>query len=284
MTTQTHFAMIGAGGRMGRSIIALVPTPAGEGLSLSGALERSGSDLLGHDAGELAGWTNPGDGGTRKAGVALSDDLNTVLGKAQVAIDFSSPATTLRVAAACAERAASGTPTALVVGTTGFTPKERAELDAFGDRIALLVAPNMSLGVNLLFYLTGVAAKGLVGFEPEITEIHHHHKKDAPSGTAQRLKEVVLESLGRGESDVVYGREGVSDPRPFNEVGVHALRGGDVVGEHTVFFFGDGERVELKHQATSRSTFATGALAAAKFMAGQPAGRYSMNDVLQIGK
>ena len=158
----------------------------------------------------------------------------------------------------------------------------QSRLAAYADRIPLLIAPNMSLGVNLLFYLSGVAARGLAGFEAEITEIHHHHKKDAPSGTAQRLKEVVLENQNLDESNVVYGRQGIGDPRPATEVGVHALRGGDVVGEHTVFFFGDGERVELTHRATSRSTFASGALAAAQFLAGRAPGEYSMNDVLQI--
>ncbi|MEQ9363457.1 MAG: 4-hydroxy-tetrahydrodipicolinate reductase [Leptospirales bacterium] len=271
-----RFAMVGAGGRMGRAIIGLVPELSGGRLVLSGALERAGSALLGVDAGELAGWRDA-DGAMRRAGVPLTDDPMVALADARVAIDFTSPATTLRVAEACAEGGV-----ALLVGTTGFSEDEKKRLSAFADRIPLLVAPNMSLGVNLLFYLTGVAARGLADFETEITEIHHHHKKDAPSGTAQRLKEVVLENLALNESNVVYGRSGVGDPRPGDEVGVHALRGGDVVGEHTVFFFGDGERVELTHRATSRSTFASGALAAAKFLAGQKPGVYSMNDVLQI--
>lgn len=259
---------------MGRAIMGLAQTH--RDLVLGGALERKGSELVGADAGELAGWQDA-EGATGRAGVSVSEDPDEALKDVQVAIDFTSPATTLRVAEICAEKKV-----ALLIGTTGFTPVEKAKLLGFADRIPVLLAPNMSLGVNLLFHLTGVAARGLSDFETEITEIHHHHKKDAPSGTAQRLKEVVLENQGRDESNVVYGRSGIGDPRPGDEVGVHALRGGDVVGEHTVFFFGDGERIEITHRATSRSTFASGALAAAKFLAGQKPGVYSMNDVLQI--
>ena len=275
-TSNVNFAMIGAGGRMGRSIIGLVPETIGAGLRLSGALERPGSDLLGADAGELAGWRG-GAGEARNAGVAITDDLDLALRNAHVAIDFSSPATTLRVAEICKRQG-----TALLVGTTGFSVAEKNQLVEFAREIPLLIAANMSLGVNLLFYLTKIAARGLANFEAEITEIHHHHKKDAPSGTAQRLKEVLLEELARNEDQVVYGRSGIGDGRPAAEIGVHALRGGDVVGEHTVFFFGEGERVELTHRATSRSTFASGALTAAKFLAKQMPGLYSMNDVLQI--
>lgn len=276
MSGSPKFAMIGAGGRMGRAIISLVPDGGSDGPVLSGALERTGSDLVGIDAGELAGWRDA-DGGARSAGVALTDDPAIALVGADVAIDFTSPATTLRMAEICAQRQV-----AFLVGTTGLSETEKQQLIVYADRIPLLIAPNMSLGVNLLFYLTGVAARGLADFEAEITEIHHHHKKDAPSGTAQRLKEVLLDSLNLDETNVVYGREGIGDPRPQKEVGVHALRGGDVVGEHTVFFFGDGERVELTHRATSRSTFASGALAAAKFLAAQKPGVYTMNDVLKI--
>lgn len=267
------FAMVGAGGRMGRSIIALSTEQhidAQPWLRLAGAAERSGSEWIGKDAGTMAGVS--------ELGVAVTDDLAVALENARAVIDFSAPETTLRLAELCADRGI-----ALIVGTTGFTPEQRAALSGFADRIALLVSPNMSVGVNLLFHLTEVAAKAVPGFETEVTEIHHHHKKDAPSGTAQRLKEVLLESLGRSEEDVVYGREGIGDPRPAQEIGVHALRGGDVVGEHTVFYFGDGERLELVHRATSRKIFAAGALRSAAFLAGRPAGEYSMKDVLGIG-
>ncbi len=271
--TAVPFAMVGAGGRMGRSIIALSTEQSLEQqpwLRLAGALERNGSEWIGKDAGTMAG--------VAELGVTVSADPAAAIENARAVIDFSAPETTLRVAELCAERSI-----ALIVGTTGFTPEQREQLSGFADRLALLVSPNMSVGVNLLFHLTEVAAKAVPGFETEVTEIHHHHKKDSPSGTAQRLKEVLLENLGRSEADVVYGREGIGEPRPAQEIGVHALRGGDVVGEHTVYYFGDGERIELVHRATSRKIFAAGALRSAAFLAGKAPGEYSMKDVLGIG-
>ncbi|MCB1314700.1 MAG: 4-hydroxy-tetrahydrodipicolinate reductase [Leptospiraceae bacterium] len=265
--------MVGAGGRMGRTIIALSKATATDlenPLQLVGALENSGSDAVGRDAGSLAGL--------EPMQVVISPELATAIDPAKVVIDFSSPANTLRVAEYCARQAK-----ALVVGTTGFSTTEKSVLEGFADRIPLLIAPNMSVGVNLLFHLVEQAARSLRdGYDMEIVEAHHHHKKDAPSGTAMRLKEVLLAATKRTEADVVYGREGLIGARPAREIGVHTLRGGDVVGDHTVYFFGDGERVELTHRAASRNTFAAGALRAAAYLAGQSPGLYHMRDVLNI--
>lgn len=267
------FAMVGAGGRMGRTIIRLsrdFTDRRGEPLTLSGALERADSPLAGQDAGTLAGGP--------ALGVLVSGDAEHALRGARVAIDFSAPESTLAVAKVC-RRLGVG----LVVGSTGLSPAEKRELEAAAADIPLLIAPNMSLGVNVLFHLTAIAAEALAsGYDVEVTEAHHHHKKDAPSGTAVRLKEILLETLGRSEQDVSYGRSGMPGARPPREIGVHALRGGDVVGDHTVFFFGEGERIELTHRATSRETFARGALNAGAFIASAAPGLYSMRDVLGV--
>ncbi len=264
----THCAMLGASGRMGRAIISLMKEG---GLVLSGALDHSTSPFLGMDAGSVAG-TDP-------LGVAITDSLERSLEGARVAIDFSGPAASLQAARECAARGV-----ALVVGTTGFSPQEKAELLSFGAKIPLLVAPNMSVGVNLLFHLTSIAARALQqGYDVEVVEAHHRHKKDAPSGTAVRIKEVLLESLGRSEEQVIYGRQGITGERPPEQIGVHTVRGGDTVGEHTVLFMGEGERIELTHRASSRDTFARGAVRAALHLVEADPGVYSMNDVLQIG-
>ncbi|MBX7057255.1 MAG: 4-hydroxy-tetrahydrodipicolinate reductase [Leptospirales bacterium] len=268
-----RFAMSGAGGRMGRTIIALsrrTHSPEGKSFELVGALERPDSSLLGLDAGVTAG--------VGPLQIAISDQPGLALQQAQVVIDFSSAAGALAVAAACADRGV-----ALAVGATGLSAAERARLEGFAARIPLLISPNMSLGVNILFRLTEIACKALgPGFDAEIHEVHHRFKRDAPSGTAMRLKEILLRELSREEGDVVYGRSGEPGPRGAAEIGIHALRGGDVVGDHTVYFFGDGERVELTHRASSRETFAAGALRAAAFLADQPPGLYAMKDVLGI--
>lgn len=255
---------------MGRAILALLNSPQHSNeFALSAAFEHPTSDLIGTDAQLLVGGS--------ASGTLIQSDLAALAG-AQVIIDFSRPASTLALAEACAREGV-----ALVSGTTGFSPAEKGTLLAFAKEIPLLSAPNMSVGVNLLFHLTAVAARALgESADVEITEIHHHHKLDAPSGTAQRLKEVLLEELGRTESNVSYGRHGASARREPNEIGVHTLRGGDVVGEHTVHFFGMGERIELTHRAASRDTFAAGSLRAAAFLAGKAPGVYSMQDVLQL--
>ncbi|MBI3395994.1 MAG: 4-hydroxy-tetrahydrodipicolinate reductase [Spirochaetia bacterium] len=256
------FAMIGAAGRMGRTIIALTMSDFASELRLSGALEYPESPHVGKDAGELAG--------VGASGVTVTGKMAEALTGAKVAIDFSRAESVLANARACAEAGVG-----LVVGTTGLTESERTELTTLSKKIPMMVSPNMSVGVNALFALVAEAARRLSGYDVEIVEIHHHHKKDAPSGTAVRLKEIVRDTLGRQESDVIYGREGLVGERPRLEIGVHAVRGGDVVGDHTVYFMTNGERVELTHRASSRNAFAGGAVRAALFLAGKNPGLWS---------
>jgi 4-hydroxy-tetrahydrodipicolinate reductase len=194
-----------------------------------------------------------------------------------VLIDFTQPENTIEVLKVCEFYKKS-----IVIGTTGFTKEQFDLIQQYKEKIPVLISPNMSLGVNVLFFLVQQAAKLLREFEVEITEIHHSKKKDAPSGTAIRLKDIVLQMYGFKENDVIYGRKGIVGERPKNEIGVHAIRGGDVVGEHTVYFFSEGERIEITHKATSRNIFARGALVAAKWLVHQKPGLYSMNDVLGI--
>lgn len=195
-------------------------------------------------------------------------------------IDFSHASTVMETLRKAAE---TGAP--VVVGTTGFTSEQRMALEAMSDKIALILASNMAIGVNVLFALVEQAARTLAphGFDPEVMEIHHNLKKDSPSGTAVTIKEALLRGYGFAEKNVLYGREGMIGERKKHELGVMALRGGDVVGDHTVFFLGQGERIEIKHQATSRDTFAAGALAALSFLQDKRPGLYSMKDVLGLG-
>lgn len=259
--------MSGAAGRMGRAIISCQKQA---GLELVGALERDGSEFIGQDAGSLAG--------IGELGVSISADPQAALKDAASVIDFSSPENTLTLAKHCTETA-----TGLVVGTTGFSAEQRKELESFAAKIPLLISPNMSLGVNVLFHLTRMAARVLgPDYAAEVTEIHHKHKKDAPSGTAVRLLEILEEQFGLTSDDVVHGRSGLTGERPRDQIGSHALRGGDVVGDHTVFLLGEGERIEITHRAASRNTFAMGALRAAKWLAGQKPGLYSMDSVLGL--
>jgi 4-hydroxy-tetrahydrodipicolinate reductase len=215
--------------------------------------------------------------GERIGDVAISADLGSALAGCDVYVDFSAPGAT-RAAAHLAPRGV-----AAVVGTTGLGPEDRAALDGLAARAPVLESANFSLGVNLLLALTADAAAAVPGWDAELVELHHRRKRDAPSGTALALgraiagaRGVALDAIARG------GREGDVGPRPDGELGLHAVRGGDVVGEHTVCFFGEGERIELTHRATSREIFAAGALRAAAFVAGKPAGRYAMRDVLGI--
>ncbi len=259
--------MSGAAGRMGRAIIGCQKQA---GLELVGALERSGSEYLGKDAGTLAG--------IEELGISITSDARAALQDAAAVIDFSSPENTLALADACAQ-----TGTGLVVGTTGFDESQRKKLQEFSSKIPLLISPNMSLGVNVLFHLTRMAAQVLgPDYAAEVTEIHHRHKKDAPSGTAVKLLEILEEQFGLSSKDVVHGRSGITGERPRNQIGSHALRGGDVVGDHTVFLLGEGERIEITHRAASRNTFAMGALRAAKWLDGQKPGLYSMDSVLGL--
>ncbi len=259
----------GAAGRMGRRIVALGHEHPH--VRICGALERPGHPDIGKDVGELAG--------VGKIGVTLSDDAIAVLGACDVLIDFSDPdASVANVNAAAAAKKA------IVVGTTGFTPEQMVEIRRTGSTTRCLVAPNMSLGVNLLFDLVARAAKILGdSYHVEIIEAHHALKKDSPSGTANKLAAVAAQALGRDlDQDGVYGRKGILGPRKQNEIGVFAVRAGDIVGEHTVMFVTNGERLELTHRAHSRDAFAKGALEAAVWLHSQPKGVYDMQDMLGI--
>lgn len=259
-------AVVGAGGRMGRTILRCLFDGAVPGLSLAGAV-----DLWDHE--HLNREIVPG--------VPLESDLEKVAQKAEVVIDFSSHFGT----AGNAERLA-GWKKAWVIGTTGLSKEEQAAVDEAAKVIPVVQAPNMSLGVNLLFVLLEEAARALKdkGYDVEIIERHHRLKKDAPSGTALGLGKAVAKGLDWNLDEVaVHGREGLSkDIRPDQQIGFHAVRGGDFVGDHTVIFAATGESLELSHRATSRDTFAVGALRAAKWVAGKAPGRYSMKDVLGL--
>ncbi|MCA1960127.1 MAG: 4-hydroxy-tetrahydrodipicolinate reductase [Desulfomonile sp.] len=262
-------AVSGAAGRMGRRIIAFAHEhPAAE---IVGALENEGNPSLGKDVGELAGI------GT--IGVSVTDDVDKVVAACDVLVDFSTPEASLAHA-----KAAASAGKAIVVGTTGFSPTQKDEILDVGRSTRFLMAPNMSMGVNLLFDLVDRVARALGDeYDVEIVESHHRLKKDAPSGTAVKLAEVIAQALGRDLSSVgVYGRKGMVGERTPQEIGVMALRGGDIVGEHTVMFATNGERVELIHRAHSRDAFAKGALQAALWLVSRPVGVYDMQDVLGL--
>ena len=264
-----RIAIAGAGGRMGRTLVQAVNEA--DGLVLGAATERSGSSLLGSDAGELAG--------VGRLDVAVTENLSECLNNFDVLIDFTSPAATLahleicRTAGKCT-----------VIGTTGLDQAQRGAVAAAGRDIGIVYAPNMSVGVNLCFRLLDIAAR-VLGDEVdiEIIEAHHRHKVDAPSGTALRMGEIVASALGRNLDEVaVYGREGHTGPRERRTIGFETIRAGDVVGEHSVWFAADGERVEIAHKASSRMTFGRGAARAAGWVAGRGPGLFDMQDVLGL--
>ena len=263
--------IVGAAGRMGRMLVRHVTEDPD--LVCAGATEVPSSPFIGTDAGVTAG--------VGAIGVPIRPSIEEALqGGADAVIDFSTPEATMAAAPKVAAAGAS-----LVIGTTGLTDADRrglADLAANGRRIVL--APNMSVGINLLFSLCAKVAP-LLGddYDIEVVEMHHNRKKDAPSGTAVRLGEILAESTGRSyEADTVHGRVGLVGARTKREIGMHAIRGGDVVGDHTVIFAADGERVELTHKASSRETFAKGALRAVKFLATAQPGLYDMQDVLGL--
>ncbi|GMT97345.1 4-hydroxy-tetrahydrodipicolinate reductase [Corallococcus caeni] len=267
----TRTVITGISGRMGSTLVRLAK--AASDLAVVGATVRPGSPLSGQDAGLVARLGTPLD-------VLAQDDLGRALdgAKADVVVDFTGPEATLLHARICAERGV-----ALVVGTTGFSPEGRAQLEAHAKRVPIVAAPNMSVGVNLVIRMAAELARVLgPSFDVEVLEAHHRMKKDAPSGTALKLAEVLMEALGRTKDDLTFAREGQTGARPPGEIGVQALRGGDVVGEHTVYFFGEGERIELTHRATNRDQFAQGALRAARWVAGRAPGLYDMADVLGL--
>ncbi|MDT8392174.1 MAG: 4-hydroxy-tetrahydrodipicolinate reductase [Lentisphaeria bacterium] len=262
--------IIGAGGRMGCQLISEVLNDSE--LTLAGAVEMTGSPAVGRDAGALAG--------AGETGIKVVDDFAAIAAAADAVIDFSHH-TAAPANAAVAARAGLLT----VIGTTGLTAAEKSELLALADDGARIVfAPNMSVGVNLLFHLCGQVARILGDdYDIEVVEMHHNQKKDAPSGTAVRLAEVLAEATGVSYADdVVHGRAGMVGARTKREIGMHALRGGDVVGDHTVIFATEGERVELTHKASSRATFAKGAVRAVKFLNQAAPGLYDMQDVLGL--
>jgi 4-hydroxy-tetrahydrodipicolinate reductase len=265
----TNICIVGAGGRMGRTLIEAVQQA--EGLELTVATEQAGSSLLGADAGEMAG--------VGRLDVAITDDPAAHAGGFDVLIDFTRPEGTLHHLEIC--RSAGR---AMVIGTTGFTDGQKQVIREAGGDIPIVFAPNMSVGVNLCLKLLDLAARVLGDdVDVEVIEAHHRHKVDAPSGTALRMGEVVAGALGRDLAEcAIYGREGNTGERDRRTIGFETIRAGDIVGEHTVMFAGPGERVEITHKASSRMTFAKGAVRAAAWLKDRPAGLYDMQDVLNL--
>ena len=263
-----RIAIAGAAGRMGRTLIeGLLRT---SGLELGAALEAAGHPQIGRDAGEALGMSS---------GIRIGADVAAAVGAADCIIDFTRPEATAEHVAACVAAGKRA-----VIGTTGFTAAQKAEIAVAAQRIPIVLAPNFAVGVNVIFKLADVAARILgEGYDVEIVEAHHRHKVDAPSGTALRLGEVVAGALGRDlKACAVYGREGITGERDPKTIAFHALRGGDIVGEHTVIFAGEGERVEVTVKSGSRMTYAMGALRAARWLESRRPGLYDMFDVLGL--
>jgi 4-hydroxy-tetrahydrodipicolinate reductase len=265
----TRIAITGAAGRMGRSLIEACQQTAG--LDLSVALEHPDSSLLGSDAGELAG--------IGKLGVLIGADLAAVIDEFDVLIDFTRPEPALANLEICRQAGRR-----MVIGTTGFSEEQKAQIKTASQELGVVFAPNMSVGVNVCLKLLDLAARVLGDdVDVEVIEAHHRHKVDAPSGTALRMGEVVAEALGRDlKTCAVYGREGHTGERERKTIGFETIRAGDIVGDHTVMFAGTGERIEITHKASSRMTFANGALRAAGWLMDQDAGLFDMQDVLGI--
>ncbi len=268
MSASHRIAVAGCTGRMGHMLIEAVL--AADDCQLAGALDREGSAALGGDAAVFLG---------KNSGVLALSDLRAGLSGAEYLIDFTRPEGTLAHLAVCRELGVK-----MVIGTTGFTAAQKAEIEAASKDIAIVMAPNMSVGVNVVLRLLDTAARALAqGYDIEIVEAHHRHKVDAPSGTALKMGEVVAAAIGRDLKDcAVYGREGVTGERDPSTIGFATVRGGDVVGDHTVMFMGTGERIEITHKSSSRATYAQGSLRAVRFLAGQSSGLYGMDDVLGL--
>jgi len=267
MSTQ-KIAIAGSSGRMGRTLLEAVAQATD--MKLCAALERPDSSFLNKDAGELIGLP---------CGIPIVSDFNTALKDCTHLIDFTRPAGTLAHLKVCRENGVK-----MVIGTTGFSTEEKNQLKDAAKDIAIVFAPNMSVGVNVTFKLLEVAAKVLnQGYDIEIIEAHHRHKVDSPSGTALRMGEVIADAIGRDLNKVaVYGREGVTGERNPETIGFCTIRGGDVVGDHTALFAGIGERIEISHKASSRMTFALGALRAVRFLTDKSSGLFDMQDVLGL--
>jgi 4-hydroxy-tetrahydrodipicolinate reductase len=266
MNAPLRIAVAGASGRMGRMLIEAIC--AADDMVLAGALDIVGCPVLGQDASAFLG---------KSSGVAITSDLQQGLANAQVLIDFTRPEGTLAHLALCRQLGVKA-----VIGTTGFTDVQKAEINEHARHIAIMMAPNMSVGVNVMLGLLDQAARALnEGYDIEIIEAHHRHKVDAPSGTALKMGEVVAAALGRDlKACAVYGREGVTGERDPSTIGFATIRGGDVVGDHTVLFAGTGERIEITHKSSSRAGYAQGSLRAARFLASRQTGLFGMEDVL----
>ena len=264
-----NIGVIGAGGRMGRMLIEAVQD--NPHTTLSAAIERQGSSLVGADAGEVAS--------IGRIEVKIVDDLVAVINGIDVLIDFSLPEATEQNMQICAEHKV-----AMVIGTTGFNEQQEQVLTEASKHIAIVYAGNYSTGVNLSLKLLGLAAKAFgTNADVEIIEAHHKHKIDAPSGTAYMMAEAVAEARGQDLKEVaVYGREGQTGARKPGTIGIHAIRGGEIIGDHTVMFIADGEVVEITHRARARMTFAAGAVRATTWIVQQKAGQYNMQDVLGL--
>jgi 4-hydroxy-tetrahydrodipicolinate reductase len=263
-----RIAIAGASGRMGRMLIeAVLQAPD---CQLAGALDIPGSPALGLDAGAFLGRTTD---------VVITSDVAKGLANAQVLIDFTRPEGTMAHLRVCRELGVK-----MVIGTTGFSDADKAELKQAAASLAMVLAPNMSVGVNVTLRLLEMAAKALsTGYDIEVIEAHHRHKVDAPSGTALKMGEVIAEALGRDLKDcAVYAREGHTGERDPSSIGFATIRGGDIVGDHTVMFAGMGERVEITHRSGSRSNYAQGSLRAARYLSQYPSGMFDMFDVLGL--
>ena len=263
-----RIAIAGASGRMGQMLIEAVNASAD--CLLTGALDVTSSPAVGQDACAFSG---------RSSGILIHSDLREGLKDSRVLIDFTRPEGTLAHLAACRELGIK-----LVIGTTGFSDAQKAEIQDAAKDIAIVMAPNMSVGVNVTLKLLEMAAKALsTGYDIEIIEAHHRHKVDAPSGTALKMGEVIAGALGRDLKDcAVYAREGVTGERDPSSIGFATIRGGDIVGDHTVLFAGIGERIEISHKSSSRATYAQGSLRAARFLHSQASGLFDMFDVLNL--
>ena len=263
-----RIAVAGASGRMGRMLIEAIA--AADDMVLSGALDVAASPAIGADAAAFLG---------RDSGVRITSDLRAGLADAQVLIDFTRPEGTLAHLDVCRELGVKA-----VVGTTGFSAAQTAQIAAHAEQFAIVMAPNMSVGVNVVLKLLDVAARALDrGFDIEVIEAHHRHKVDAPSGTALEMGRVLAAALGRDlDACAVYAREGITGERDPSSIGFASIRGGDIVGDHTVLFAGTGERIEITHRAGSRATYAEGSLRAVRFLAGKRSGLFDMFDVLQL--
>jgi 4-hydroxy-tetrahydrodipicolinate reductase len=266
--TKMKIAVAGASGRMGRMLIEAIQSA--DDAVLAGALDVPGSPSLGSDAAAFLG---------KPAGVAIESDLAKGLANAELLIDFTRPEGTLKHLEYCAAHGIK-----MVIGTTGFDDEGKKAIAAAAERTAIMFAPNMSVGVNVTMKLLELAAKSFShGYDIEIIEAHHRHKVDAPSGTALKMGEVIANTLGRNLKDVaVYAREGVTGERDPSSIGFATIRGGDIIGDHTVLFAGIGERIEISHKSSSRVSYAHGSLRAARFLAAKQIGLYDMQDVLGL--